>query len=112
MDFANEIEKLEEKYSLNDSEKLPSDFPASVDIYHELSLQRTIIEIKAIDRIGLLFKLSQLINNKNFDITFARISTERGIVMDTFYLENINLNDPSTTSDLVDLRTEIESIIR
>ena len=92
-DFTKEIEKLDKQYSLDDNEKLPSAFPASVDIYHELSLKRTIIEVKARDRIGLLFKIAQLINNKNFDISFARVATERGIAMDTFYVENINLSE-------------------
>lgn len=110
-DFTKEIEKLEEQHSLDDSEKLASAFPASVDIYHELSLKRTIIEVKARDRIGLLFKIAQFINDKNFDISFARVSTERGIAMDTFYVENINLSESTSTSDLIDLRSQIESII-
>lgn len=109
--FTKEIGKLEEQYSLDDSANLPSAFPASVDIYHELSLKRTIIEVKARDRIGLLFKIAQLINDKNFDISFARVATERGIAMDTFYVENINLSESTSTSDLIDLRSQIESII-
>lgn len=110
-DFTKEVEKLEKQYSLDDNKRLPSAFPASVDIYHELSLKRTIIEVKARDRIGLLFKIAQLINDKNFDISFARVATERGIAMDTFYVENINLSESTSTSDLIDLRSQIESII-
>ena len=112
-DFTNEIEKLEKQYSLEANKTtFPSAFPASVDIYHELSLKRTIIEVKARDRIGLLFKIAQLINNKGFDISFARVATERGIAIDTFYVENINLSEPTSTSDLIDLRSQIECIIR
>ena len=32
--------------------------------------------------------------------------------MDTFYIENINLNESTNTSDLLDLRSEIEMIIK
>ena len=75
-------------------------------------MKRTIIEVKAKDRIGLLFKIAQLINSKGFDISFARISTERGIAMDTFYVENFNLHESTNTSDLIDLRSEIEAVIK
>jgi [protein-PII] uridylyltransferase len=53
-----------------------------------------------------------LITEKGFDISFARIATERGIAMDTFYIENLNLNEYTNTSDLLDLRAEIEVIIQ
>jgi [protein-PII] uridylyltransferase len=91
---------------------LPSPFPPSVEVYHELSLHRTIIEVQAKDQIALLFKITQLITDKGFDISFARIATERGIAMDTFYIENLNLNESTNTPDLLDLRSEIESIIK
>ena len=32
--------------------------------------------------------------------------------MDTFYIENINLNESTNTSDLLELRAEIEMIIK
>ncbi len=90
---------------------LPNPFPPSVEVYHELSLKRTIIEVQAEDKLGLLFKLAKVITEKGFDINFARVATERGIAMDTFYIENINLKDASCTSDLLALRIEIASII-
>ena len=75
-------------------------------------MHRTIIEVQAKDQIALLFKITQLITEKGFDISFARIATERGIAMDTFYIENIKLNESTNTSDLLDLRSEIEMIIK
>ena len=54
-----------------------SPFPPSVDVYHELSLKQTIIEVQATDRIGLLYRISRLITKMGFDISFARIATER-----------------------------------
>ena len=32
--------------------------------------------------------MARTISDHNFDITFARISTERGVALDTFYVEN------------------------
>lgn len=95
-----------------DKDKLPAPFPPSVDVYHELSLKRTIIEVQATDRIGLLFQLARLISRKGFDISFARIATERGVAMDTFYIENVKQGESSETSNLLELREELDTIIR
>ena len=60
--------------------------PHSVEIYQEISLQRTKIEIHASDKIGLLFFLAKTISDHGYNITFARIRTERGIASDTFHI--------------------------
>ena len=91
---------------------LPAPFPPSVDVYHELSLKRTIIEAQASDRIGLLYQLARLISKKGFDISFARIATERGVAMDTFYIENIQPEEGTNTTNLLELREELDAIVR
>ena len=75
-------------------------------------MNRTIIEVQAKDDIGLLYKITKLVSDKGFDISFARIATERGIAMDTFYIENLNLKESAITSGLLELRSEIEHIIQ
>ncbi|MGZ0707875.1 [protein-PII] uridylyltransferase [Coraliomargarita sp. W4R53] len=90
---------------------LPAPFPPSVDVYHELSLKQTIIEVQASDRIGLLYQLSRLITNKGFDIGFARIATERGVAMDTFYIKNDQSEEDSYTTSLLELREELDKIV-
>ncbi|MGB0743915.1 MAG: ACT domain-containing protein [Opitutales bacterium] len=100
------------KSSKKDKDMLPAPFPPSVDVYHELSLKRTIIEVQATDQIGLLFKLARLISNKGFNISFARVATERGVAMDTFYIENTDKENESQTSNLLQLREELDEIVR
>lgn len=85
--------------------------PVSVNVYHELSLSRTIIEIQAEDQIGLLYRLAKAIFDHGFDITFARISTERGVAVDTFYIEPIQAG-VERASELQALRSTLESIVR
>ncbi len=94
------------------SDLLPAPFPPSVDVYHELSLKRTIIEVQTNDRLGLLYRLARLIYKKGFDISFARVATERGVAMDTFYIEKINSKESTNTSNLLELREELDTIIR
>ena len=96
----------------NDKDMLPAPFPPSVDVYHELSLKQTIIEVQASDRIGLLYRISRLITKMGFDIGFARIATERGVAMDTFYIKNEKSEEDAHTSALIELREELDKIVK
>lgn len=94
----------------NGRERLKTPIQPIVEIYHELALQRTIIEVQANDRLGLLFLLAKAIYEQGFDISFARIATERGVALDTFYIESIDpTEDP--TQPLIRLREELEAIV-
>jgi [protein-PII] uridylyltransferase len=92
-------------------ELLHNSFPPVVDVYHELSMQRTIVEIQARDQIGLLYRLAKTISDHTFDITFARIGTERGIAIDTFYIENANHEPVEDNARLVALRDALKEVI-
>jgi [protein-PII] uridylyltransferase len=90
---------------------LHTSFPPTVDVYHELSMQRTIIEIQARDEIGLLFRLAKTISDQGFDITFARIGTERGVAIDTFYIEDASHSAISDPERLHALRDALSAVI-
>ncbi len=92
-------------------EMLHSSFPPTVEVYHELSMQRTIVEIQARDQIGLLYRLAKTISDHAFDITFARIGTERGVAIDTFYIESANHEPVDSTDRLVALRDALAEVI-
>lgn len=108
------IKELETRQKAKEKTKdmLPAPFPPSVDVYHELSLKRTIIEVKASDRIGLLYQLARLISKKGFDIQFARIATERGVAMDTFYIEDTQEQELDYTTNLLELREELDLLVK
>ena len=92
-------------------EALHSSFPPTVDVYHELSMERTIVEVQARDQIGLLYRLAKTISDHNFDITFARIGTERGVAIDTFYIESANHEPVDSPERLIALRDTLKEII-
>ncbi|TAG33688.1 MAG: [protein-PII] uridylyltransferase [Verrucomicrobia bacterium] len=95
-------------------EKGPSphaSFPPTVEVYHELSMQKTIIEVQARDEIGLLFNLAKLISDHGFDITFARIGTEREIAIDSFYIESSRPEESADSVRLGRLREAIQALI-
>jgi [protein-PII] uridylyltransferase len=92
-------------------ETLHSSFPPTVDVYHEISMQRTIVEVQARDQIGLLYRLAKAIFDFGFDITFARIGTERGVAIDTFYIESANHEAVEDADRLQKLRSALNEVI-
>jgi [protein-PII] uridylyltransferase len=92
-------------------ETLHSSFPPTVEVYHELSMQRTIVEVQARDQIGLLYRLAKTISDHGFDITFARIGTERGVAIDTFYIENATREPVEDNTRLTALRDALAEVI-
>ena len=93
-------------------EGLHTSFPPTVEVYHELSMQRTIVEIQARDQIGLLYRLAKTISDQGFDITFARIGTERGVAIDTFYIESSEPSKPISEERLQTLKDTLAEIIK
>ncbi|AWI07998.1 [protein-PII] uridylyltransferase [Ereboglobus luteus] len=90
---------------------LQNTFPPLIDVYNERSMQRTIVEIQARDQIGLLYRLAKAISDHGFGITFARIGTERGIAIDTFYIENTSRETAIEAPRLRALRDELEKVV-
>jgi len=69
----------------NNDDAIP--FPVRAYIDNESDPNFTVIEIQAIDRIGLLHDLLHTINQHGLDTIHARISTEKGAALDTFYVQ-------------------------
>lgn len=103
----------ETKFSLFNSERgVRTPYPPSVDVYHEVELNKNIIEIHAVDKIGLLYFLAKCIFENGYDITFARISTERNVAVDTFYIENSrDRAGYDNTTNLLALKESLAEII-
>jgi len=98
--------------ALNRNDGPHTSFPPTVEVYHELSMERTIVEIQARDQIGLLYRLAKTISDHGFDITFARIGTERGVALDTFYIESSDPARPADKERLHTLRDTLSEIIK
>ena len=71
--------------------------PTRVSFDNETSEARTVIDIETEDRLGLLYVVSQVLTELQLDIFLAKISTERGAAMDSFYvceMDGQKIRDP------------------
>ncbi len=78
--------KIDGTRLFSNREKLGEKIPSQVDVYRDMNLGRTIVEVKAPDRVGLLHLLAKTISECGFGIEFARIATEQGIATDIFHI--------------------------
>ncbi|MFA5057701.1 MAG: [protein-PII] uridylyltransferase, partial [Opitutaceae bacterium] len=111
-DILAQAQKIASSRYTTENNTLHTSFPPTVEVYHELAMQRTIIDIQAHDQIGLLYRLAKGIYDHGFDITFARINTERGVALDTFYIESANHEPTEDTARLHALRDSLIKIIQ
>ncbi len=64
--------------------------PTHIRFDNEASEARTLIEIETEDRIGLLYAISQALTEVDLDISAAKICTEKGAAIDSFYIRELD----------------------
>jgi [protein-PII] uridylyltransferase len=74
------------KYQAYTGERIPT----QIRLDNEASETRTLIEIETEDRLGLLYTISQTLAELALDISAARIVTERGAAIDSFYVRELD----------------------
>ena len=72
-------------YQSHEGERIPT----RLDLDNHSSGTRTIIEVETEDRIGLLYAIAQVFTELEVDISVAKILTEKGAAVDTFYVTDI-----------------------
>ncbi len=82
---------------------------ACIEAYLEISSPRAIIEIQAADRFGLLYRVGRLIAEHGFNLSAARVDTERGLAIDRFHLESAD-KQPVDARRLAHLRDALHAV--
>jgi len=86
--------------------------PTVVDFDNEISKGRTIVEIQTEDRLGLLYTITHTLSELGLDISFAKISTEKGAAIDVFYVQDQVGNKITDPQRLAAIRSRIEDSIQ
>jgi [protein-PII] uridylyltransferase len=69
-------------------EEVAAEVPQRVYLNQTLSPEHTVIELQALDRIGLLYDVFLAIGQLGLNIAHARINTEKGVALDSIYVQN------------------------
>ena len=101
------IRNLDRITPFSHDDKLGATIAPNVDVYQDDVVRRTIIEVRAADRPGLLYLIAKNISACGLDIAFARIATEHGVATDVFHVEDTAGNETDSTTRYVDLRERL-----
>jgi [protein-PII] uridylyltransferase len=74
---------------------------------NEASELRTLIEIETEDRLGLLYAISETFAELALDISAARIVTERGAAIDSFYVCELDGEKLLSSERQAEIRTKL-----
>lgn len=91
---------------------LHESFPTRVFLSNTRNPHQTTLEVQALDRLGLLYSILTAIGQHHIQVNSARIATEKGAALDTFYLSDLKGRKINDRSILDALHADLESAIR
>ena len=86
--------------------------PTLIEFDNEISESRTVVEVQTEDRIGLLFTITNTLSELNLDISFAKIFTEKGAAIDTFYVQDHAGKQIADPDRLEQIKVKLEAAIK
>jgi [protein-PII] uridylyltransferase len=87
VDFADRLATLQTQPGSSDYRPSP---PATVTVNNSESEQFSILEVRTVDRRGVLYAITHALSQSGFDIHLAKVDTVSGEVFDAFYLRRSN----------------------
>ena len=99
--------KTERNRLFSNEDRLGERIPPRVDVYHDVTLGRIIVEVRAADQVGLLHLIAKTISRCGFSIQFARVATEQGIATDIFNIKRAKEEKNPSPAQFLELREEL-----
>lgn len=110
IDFATLIRKANRE----EPEPLPGwrkEFPVRVLVLNDRVRDSTVVEIQAVDRIGLLYDIFQAIGSLGCEITHARVNTEKGAAIDSFCVTGPGGGKITDSGLLAELKARVSAAV-
>lgn len=87
------------------------EMPQRILINNEISTDNTVVELQAVDRLGLLYDVFMAIGRLGHNVTHARINTEKGAAIDTIYVQDQASKKITGRDDLLQLKESLEQAV-
>jgi [protein-PII] uridylyltransferase len=91
--------------------KKVSHLPPHVEFDNYISDSYTVIDVRAGDRLGLLYLISKTISSLGLDIAFAKITTEVDQAMDVFYVTESEGSKVLDEGRLATIKATLEEVL-
>ena len=99
--------KLDTRAPFSHQDRLGANIAPNVDVYRDALVDRTIVEVRAADQIGLLHLIAKAIADCGLSIAFARVATEHGVANDVFHVEAANPEETFLPARYLELRERL-----
>jgi len=101
--------KIEEQKLASREDTEDWQLPTRIRIDTRSVESRTIVEVESEDRLGLLHRISKVLTRHDLNIHVARICTEKGAAIDTFYVRTMSGGKPTDEEKLDELKRALEA---
>ena len=92
-------------------DEVMSEIPQRVFVNNEVSPDHTVVELQVVDRLGLLYDIFMAIGKLGLNVTHARIGTEKGVAIDSIYVQDENGGKLGGRLVLDTLRSKVEDAV-
>ncbi len=92
-------------------DEVMSEIPQRVLLNNDTSPDDTVLELQVVDRLGLLHDIFMAIGKLGYNVTHARINTEKGVAIDSIYVQDSNGTKLTDKSELEALRQSIQDAV-
>jgi [protein-PII] uridylyltransferase len=82
--------------------------PTSLRFDNDTSEACTVLDLETEDHVGLLYSITAELARLGLDISLARVSTERGAALDSFYLTDVLGNKVTSVERLAEVADRLE----
>jgi len=104
--------KKKQRFGSNRVSRAVSNLPQRVQIDNESSENRTIIDVFAHDRTGLLYIVTRTLFELNLSIDMAKIATHFDQVLDVFYVMEADQNKIRDPERLREVKERLETVLK
>ncbi|MCH1502076.1 MAG: [protein-PII] uridylyltransferase [Verrucomicrobiales bacterium] len=108
-DFSDLIEKTRLENPID--HEAAAVFPQRVFINNRAAADETVIEIQALDRLGLLYDCFMVIADHGLQITHSRIITEKGAAIDSIFVTNAAGEKIEDEEKLAALKRDLQRVL-